>query len=420
MNKILDARERRSRLIQEKLKQSNLNLISIKANVIGVNKNPYYAYLLVNVILKLFIQQKAFVIEKISFYDDFDGPFYLLESSSDSIFLKKKCIEIEETFYLGRLVDLDVYSDKQISRRELGLKFRKCLICNNDAIICMRTNLHSNIEIEERISCLIRNFLESVVVRAIDKAITLEADLNPKFGLVSKITRGSHLDMDYNLLMASKAAIIGDLKKMFFLGLDNDLNDGFLKARDLGLETEAKMYDATKGVNTYKGLIFILGIVLVALGNAIKNVRSDLFNFVKEIGKDLINELNPKLETFGGYAYNKYGFLGARGEVFRGLENVRKAKVRLKDFTDESLTLTLIYLVGNVEDTVLLKRSKTIEKYNYYKNLVASIKSYDLDLINSITNECIENNISFGGSADLLIATIFIKIIEEELGIIYE
>jgi holo-ACP synthase CitX len=419
MDNVLVAREQRGKIINELItNKTDISLVCIKANVIGVNKNPYYAYLLVNYFFKRL--KEKIVIEDYLFYDNTDGPYYLVNTKVPSLELKEICINLEES-KLGRLIDLDVHTFKgQVSRNGLGYNPRKCLVCDNLAIVCMRTSKHSMQELEEKMNDIINSYLDDTVKMYVDKAITLQATLDPKFGLVTKYSQGSHSDMNFSLLMKAKDAIIDDLVKMFKFGLDYELLDAFKKARSLGLETEKKMYQVTSGVNAYKGLIFILGIVLVVLGYGIKNRRTDIFTLIQEIGKDLVLELGTDLNTFGGYAYKIYGFSGARGEVNKGLVNVYNAKEILKDFSDEALHKTLIYLIGNVEDTVLLKRSKTIEKYNYYKNLVASIKDYNLDLINKVTNECIQNNISFGGSADLLIATIFIRLIEEEFGIIYE
>lgn len=420
MYRILEAREIRSKTIKEIISENkNKNLVCIKANIIGVNKNPYYAYLLVNYFLKRLKEKIS--IENYTFYDYNDGPYYLVQTIEESKKIKEICISLEEESRLGRLIDLDVHSSEgQISRRDLKLGFRKCIICENNAIICMRMQNHSLFELEDKTNEIINNYLEDTIKVLIDNAITLEASLDPKFGLVTFFSQGSHSDMDFTLLMRAKDAILDDLYKMFVYGYSYDLITAFNKARNLGLSTEEKMYKVTSGVNVYKGLIFILGIELVALGYAIKNNRLDLSNIIKEIGIDLKSEFSNNLNTFGGYAYTTYGFSGARGEVNSGMINVFRAKSILKDFNREALHKTLIYLIGNVEDTVLLKRSKTIEKYNYYKNLVASITPYDLEAINKVTLECIKNNISFGGSADLLVATIFIRLIEEEFGITYE
>lgn len=419
MDRILRAREERSALIKSKLSESSETIIIIKANIIGVDKNPYYALLIINIFNRLI--KELFEISNTEFFESLDGPFYLLRAKVKAEDVKLKCIDLEEKHLLGRLVDIDVYfGNGSLSRKQFNRGFRKCLVCSEDAVICMRMMSHTLEEIREKENQKIKKYFKKILEKYIDEAITLEANLDPKFGLVTKKTNGSHKDMDYSLLMKSKYVILDDLVEMFFIGFENDLLDGFFKARKLGISTEIKMYEVTTGVNTYKGLIFILGITLVALGFAIKNKRKDLFSLIKIIGKDLTTELDTEVNTFGKFAYINYGFLGARGEVHSGLENVKAAKDILTELSNEALTLTLIHLIKNVEDTVLLKRSKTIDKYKYYKNLVGGIEEYNYDTINLVTDECIKNNISFGGSADLLITTIFIKLIEEELGVIYE
>jgi len=54
---------------------------------------------------------------------------------------------LEENHFLGRCVDIDVYSKEGIglSRRDLGLKERKCYICGDTAQNCVRQSRH-NIE----------------------------------------------------------------------------------------------------------------------------------------------------------------------------------------------------------------------------------------------------------------------------------
>ena len=74
--------------------------------------------------------------------------------------------------------------------------------------------------------------------------------------------------------------------------------------------------------------------------------------------------------------------------------------------------MTLIRLIERVDDTVLLKRAGSLEKYNFYRQKIGQIKSYNEKQIKELTDECIEEGLSFGGSADLLITAIFIKKVE--------
>ena len=140
------------------------------------------------------------------------------------------------------------------------------------------------------------------------------------------------------------------------------------------------------------------------------------------LGRNLEDDFSSPLDTFGFLAYKNYGFLGARGEVIRGLPNAFKAIKVLDEYEcydNEALTMALIEIIRGLEDTVLLKRSGSLEKYNYYKNLVGSIDNYDITKIEEITEECISENISFGGSADILAISIFIKKMLERL-VFYE
>ena len=75
--------------------------------------------------------------------------------------LKRAAVEIEDTHPLGRLFDLDVIASDGTPRSRTGLGFpaRKCLICGNDARICMRTRAHDYDEILARIDILTRPYV---------------------------------------------------------------------------------------------------------------------------------------------------------------------------------------------------------------------------------------------------------------------
>lgn len=69
------------------------------------------------------------------FYDDFDGPYYLLGTNLNPRYVKNELISIEENTKLGRFIDLDVYDGIKTLTRGF---MRKCYICENPAFICIR------------------------------------------------------------------------------------------------------------------------------------------------------------------------------------------------------------------------------------------------------------------------------------------
>ncbi len=77
--------------------------------------------------------------------------FYCVDASPE--FIKEQMIAIEDQDELGRLYDIDVLRQdgSKVSREELGLDARKCLLCDNPAHVCSRSRTHSVTELVARI-----------------------------------------------------------------------------------------------------------------------------------------------------------------------------------------------------------------------------------------------------------------------------
>ncbi len=58
---------------------------------------------------------------------------------------KRLCVGIEEEHPLGRLMDIDVigHDGVPLSRKRFGREARRCLMCGEDARICMRSGRHT-------------------------------------------------------------------------------------------------------------------------------------------------------------------------------------------------------------------------------------------------------------------------------------
>lgn len=73
---------------------------------------------------------------------------------------KQKTVDIEEHHPLGRLFDIDVIlpGPTPMTRGEIGLPQRRCLICSNEARECMRARRHTTDEIAAYINNLIDKY----------------------------------------------------------------------------------------------------------------------------------------------------------------------------------------------------------------------------------------------------------------------
>lgn len=151
LKEVLHTREQRV-LFQEKL----LNLypgetvVSFKLNIPGPVKDN-------EAIRKMFsILQEDLqsTFEEVGLQSSFEkvlflstGPEGFCVLKSSGMVVKKVLMILEEETPLGRLYDLDVHERKvglvhTISRKEVGHKERKCLLCSAPAKVCGRARVH--------------------------------------------------------------------------------------------------------------------------------------------------------------------------------------------------------------------------------------------------------------------------------------
>ena len=144
-NKILSSREERSKIIEELLNESAI-VLSVKPNIPGVNKNSQIAYLLINAFANIC---EDFVKDVVPIFGyNNDGPYLLFKFNNEinPLQLKNRMIEIEENHFLGRLIDIDVYTKNGKITRSIP---RKCYICDNQAFLCIKNQAHTLEQIKD-------------------------------------------------------------------------------------------------------------------------------------------------------------------------------------------------------------------------------------------------------------------------------
>ncbi|TVP84410.1 MAG: citrate lyase holo-[acyl-carrier protein] synthase [Acholeplasmataceae bacterium] len=411
-------REKRYKIILKCLQAYIGHLvIVIKANTPGDDKHTREARFLVRLFTNV-LKQEMTVIHEETLTSHQEGPCLLLVTPSwDATTIKQALVMIEDTHPLGRLIDLDVYQPDgtPLARTSLGYAERSCFLCEQPAHICVREQRHDMKDLVTFIHDKVHDDMQSRMTRLIDEVIMLELDLEHKFGLVERQTSGAHHDMNHALMIKAKDAIIPHLVNAFLIGLERGDPEGLLeRARSLGIAAEQAMLTATAGVNCYKGLIFVLGLVLLATGVVIHRQEdmSMSFSHIKTMTKDILHEFDDHAETTSGIeAFEQYGIRGVRGEVHDGLPSVTKALSLLEPDTqldDVMLRKLLQVLIVESEDTVLLKRAGSLREYQLIKDEIAALDMSDLTMVKHYTRSAVQRGLSFGGSADLLVATLFI------------
>jgi len=234
---------------------------------------------------------------------DADGDFYLVPISMDQFGLteiKQICEDFEENHPLGRFIDVDL-NDQDGNTVSSG-KAKLCFFCGEKtAIDCRREKAHDFDQLRSfmfsKMAEYNRRKREEKIVKLLsslaEQAILAEISLTPKPGLVDQFSSGSHSDMNYQTFVDSTAAIFrwfGDLVCEGFDFQGNDLTQALPRLRNIGLQMEADMFEATGNVNTQKGIIFLMGLSLFACGKMFSkkdHFQAEEFrNIIKVICKD--------------------------------------------------------------------------------------------------------------------------------------
>lgn len=146
--KLLAAREARQELLNSALSAGRPATLFVSLNLPGPDKAPPGASGLFRhgceQIAETFPGSLLLAVDR-----DALGHFALRVVDADPLAVKRLCIAIEESQPAGRLLDLDVYSAPavQIGRARLGLPARRCLVCDQPAVDCMRTRRHGIAEV---------------------------------------------------------------------------------------------------------------------------------------------------------------------------------------------------------------------------------------------------------------------------------
>ena len=399
-DQILQARQNRCDYVAHLAKTQNV--LTVKANIPGDNKRIPEAYALVRLFGSLVAD---LTIGKPTFLDGADGPCLVYEAADNA---KISAVELEESHPLGRFIDIDVY-EKGSSRSLTRGSMRKCYVCDKPAFVCGRTHAHS---VEQLTSSLIqkteRHVNELLNIATRDAMLT-ELNLENKFGLVTPTSCGSHSDMNYRTMIDAQDAIVPFIVNSFWTGARSSGDDELLSLlRPDGIKAEKAMLDATCGVNAYKGLIFVAMLLVAAVGRAVATGKpvDYAYEIVKQSSRGITEELKCA-DTFGGKAYRSYGITGARGQAEQGFPAVKFAEQMLEDGFSPLQVLTKT--VGQTDDTVLLKRSGSAERYEYFKKLISRTDVNDSNKLLQTNRECLAANVSIGGSADILVAAVLQK-----------
>ncbi|WP_261996712.1 triphosphoribosyl-dephospho-CoA synthase MdcB [Stenotrophomonas sp. Ste96] len=246
----------------------------------------------------------------------------------------------------------------------------------------------------------------------------------PKPGLVTPLSRGSHTDMDAGTFLRSLFALRGYFVAIAHAGCSEV---PFASLRTLGIAAEAAMLRATGGINTHRGAIFSLGLLVAqsarlrASGEGAPSGEAVCRGVAQWRSALLEAPLNP--HSPGQRARRRHAVPGVREQAAAGYPLLHALALptlqRVLDATQDAEAAqveTLMTLIAHTVDLNLLHRGGeaglAFAQHQAHGFLTAGgVQQADWrERVAAIGDAFEQRRLSPGGSADLLACTWFLHL----------
>ena len=254
-------------------------------------------------------------------------------------------------------------------------------------------------------------------------ALIDEATLTPKPGLVDFRGRGAHRDLDWMLMCHSAWALHPGFCAMAEAGASG-VHTQRLREQigQIGRQAEATMMQATGGIKTHRGAIWALGLLVTA---AAENTTAMSAAAVAMRAGEIARHEDRFAPVFtgnkGAAACHQYGVGGARGQAQAGFPHVidialpclRASRLRGDDENTARLN-ALLSVVAELDDTCVLSRGGSVALASIQSGAAGVLAAggaattQGKRALRCLEADMLARNVSPGGAADLLAATLFL------------
>ncbi|MDW3687434.1 triphosphoribosyl-dephospho-CoA synthase [Cupriavidus sp. CV2] len=255
-------------------------------------------------------------------------------------------------------------------------------------------------------------------------ALIDEAALSPKPGLVDGRGNGAHADLNLDLMRVSARALHPAFVEMAAAGMRAARPGVVLRERlgALGREAEAAMMRATGGINTHRGAIWSLGLLVGAAGlHRHAGSAHGIARSAGAIARVPDRHRPARTGHKGERACIDYGVAGARGQAQAGFPHVLRAglpelqRSRARGDAEPSARVNaLLAIMQRLDDTCVLARAGREGLSLMQQGASRVLAAGGIGtlagrrLLRQLEAGMLACNASPGGAADLLAATFFL------------
>lgn len=282
--------------------------------------------------------------------------------------------------------------------------------------------------------------LDAEIVDFALKALLYEVAATPKPGLVDRLDNGAHTDMDFYTFIDSTLSLrdyfqeLVDFVNRMYVDhkakrpLDATLI--FEGIKPIGIRAEAKMKVATRGVNTHKGAIFAMGLLVTATAELERLNGFSVEKATDRVTDYIASSLNREFDlhrgedTYGVMQYETLGLLGARGEAYSGFKSATQFGLPILEAClskgmsmNDAMIHALLNIMIHLDDSNVIGRTNletlrlSQQKAAHCLNLDGLNTENGRRAIEAYAEWCIENRISHGGAADLMAVSVYLYFI---------
>ncbi|MFE4110992.1 triphosphoribosyl-dephospho-CoA synthase [Kosakonia sp. YIM B13611] len=249
-----------------------------------------------------------------------------------------------------------------------------------------------------------------------------EARLSPKPGLVDSRGNGAHHDLTLELMERSAHSLTPTFQALAQQSWRRPADVALRQTIGrLGREGEQQMMAATGGVNTHRGAIWALGLLVSAVAMSGGNAPAqDIAALAAKLAQ-LPDDAAPKLFSKGLRATHRYRVPGAREEAQQGFPHIIKLALpqlqhsRQRGSSEAQARLdALMAIMTSLSDTCVLSRAglEGLEAMRHGASAVLQAggvaSKAGQQALAELDARMLALNASPGGAADLLAATLFL------------